>query len=325
MPPLVSVVMPAWNAANYVAAAARSILTQTVTDLELIAVDDGSTDDTQAILTRISRLDRRLRVVSRANTGIVGALNDGLDAARGTFIARMDADDLAYPDRFARQLAFLGANRRCVAVGGAFLQIDEEGDPIGVVSWSTQSAAIEAELLRGKGGIPHPTAMIRGDAIRKVGGYRHEHEWVEDKDLWLRLAEIGKLANLPDVLLAYRLREQSVCGRREAEQTRRMERLLAEAYRRRRLAGAVPRLATRRDRGRVAGGVRRKWIRTAMRHGYRATAAKHTRRLLREAPLAVSTWITIAAALGAAARRGSRIPQLLPPNAPNVPAAARAA
>ncbi len=307
--------MPVYNAAPYVESAVKSITAQTVSDFEFVIVDDGSTDESWAILERLAAVDHRLKLISRPNRGIVAALNDGLAVAQGTFVARMDADDLAYPDRFARQLAYLAANPRCVAVGGAVLQIDRDSAPIGVSRWPTDAAAIEADLLVGRGGIPHPTAMIRAAALNRVGGYRPEHEWVEDKDLWLRLAEVGTLANLAQVVLAYRLSETSVCGLRGTEQARRLQRLLAETYRRRGIDEPVPEFATAAARGRIAGAVRRKWIRTAARQGYYETAGRHARRLLREAPLSPATWTTLATA--AIARLHRRHPPV------ELPAAAR--
>src|SRR5437868_1739700 len=105
--PLVSVVMPLYNAAVYLPAALDSILAQTLRDFELIVVDDGSRDRSPAILRRYQSRDPRLRVISRPNTGIVGALNDGLAVSRGEFIARMDADDISLPERFEKQVTYL--------------------------------------------------------------------------------------------------------------------------------------------------------------------------------------------------------------------------
>src|SRR4051794_39230969 len=97
--PVISVVMPVYNASRYLHSAVDSVLRQTFSDFELIAVDDGSTDNSKALLEQIAANEPRLRIVSRPNTGIVGALNDGLGVARGELIARMDADDIALPER----------------------------------------------------------------------------------------------------------------------------------------------------------------------------------------------------------------------------------
>jgi glycosyltransferase involved in cell wall biosynthesis len=285
--------MPIYNAEAFLAAAIESIRVQTVGDFELIAVDDGSTDASLQTLERMARSDPRIRVISRLNTGIVGALNDGLAISRGEFIARMDADDIALPHRFGRQLDFLGANPGCVAVGSAVLQIDPDGDPIRVQHWAESHIEIDALLLRGGGGLAHPTAMIRTAALQAVGGYRGEYQWIEDKDLWLRLGEVGCLANLAAPLLKYRLHEQSVCWQRESEQRRLWERLLAETYQRRGLTGPPPKFPARRPQNAGPGRTRGKWILAAARSGNYGTAAKHARQLCKSRPLQPATWLAL--------------------------------
>jgi glycosyltransferase involved in cell wall biosynthesis len=294
--------MPVYNGAAYLPAAVDSILAQSVGDFELIAIDDGSSDNSLDVLRRLAQRDARVHVISRPNTGIVQALNDGVSAARGEFIARMDSDDIALPHRFERQLEFLRCNSDCVAVGSAVLQIDSEGDPICVQPWALEHDEIDRMLMRGGGGLAHPTAMIRTSALLQVAAYRTEYEWVEDKDLWLRLAEVGRLANLAEPLLLYRLHETSVCWQREAQQQHLMEKLLAETFERRGMSsqpptsGRVSRTASDPNR------VRAKWVRAAARSGNYRTAAKHAKRLLQERPLQASTWLTLARALASAPR-----------------------
>ena len=116
---LVSVVIPVHNAARYLTAAINSILNQTYRDLEVVTVDDGSTDSSGAILAHCATRDSRIRVITRNNTGIVGALNDGIAAAHGDLIARMDADDISLPRRLERQVAYLTDHPECVAGGRA--------------------------------------------------------------------------------------------------------------------------------------------------------------------------------------------------------------
>jgi glycosyltransferase involved in cell wall biosynthesis len=292
--PLISVVLPVFNAQGYLATAVESILAQSVADFELIAIDDGSTDGSPEVLGKLRQRDSRVHIISRPNTGIVGALNDGLAAARGEFIARMDADDIALPQRFERQLAYLRAHPECVAVGSSVLQIDPDGDPIGVQHWAESHAEIDALLLTGGGGLAHPTAMIRTSALRGVGGYRPEYQWIEDKDLWLRLGEIGRLANLREPLLQYRLHESSVCWQREVQQRQLWEKLLAETYRRRGISRRPPSFRSRFAAGASrAGRARAKWIRFATRSGNYRTAVKHARQLLQHQPLRPATWLAV--------------------------------
>jgi glycosyltransferase involved in cell wall biosynthesis len=293
MIPVISVVMPVYNAAAYLSAAVDSILAQTFTDFELIAIDDGSTDASLEILQQMAERDSRIRIISRPNTGIVGALNDGVARAQGEFVARMDADDVALPHRFERQLGFLRETPGCVAVGSALLLMDSDGDPIGVQQWATTHEEIDRLLLTGWSGLAHPTAMIRKAALQQVGGYRSEYEWVEDKDLWLRLAEIGQLANLSEPLLRYRVHETSLSCQRESDTLRLWETLLKETYQRRGLMTAPPNRSRRRRKASSANSARANWIRAAARSGNYRTAAKHARKLVREFPFQPSTWLTL--------------------------------
>ncbi len=215
--PPVSVVLPVYNAARWLPRALASISAQTFQDFDFIAVDDGSTDDSLAILRRHAGDDPRLRVISRPNTGIVGALNDGLAAARGWLIARMDADDEAMPDRFARQVASLAADPELVAVGSAVTFMDAAGNSVQSCPRPLQHADIEHQLLAGDGGaLIHPAVMFRAAAVRAAGGYRGFAQYHEDLDLFLRLARLGRLANRPESLLRYRVHAASINFTRQA-------------------------------------------------------------------------------------------------------------
>jgi len=205
------VLMPVYNGEPYLDASIGSILSQTFTDFEFIIVDDGSTDRSLQIIEQFQRRDARIRALSRPNTGIVGALNDGLAIAQGELIARMDADDVAYPPRLERQVAFLDVHPECVAVGAQVRCIDRDGNPVdsGYRVPFDHTEIHEHWHLQGiGGGIPHPTAMLRCAAIRQIGGYRQLI--AEDHDLFVRIAEVGRLANLPDVLLDYRIHPQGL-------------------------------------------------------------------------------------------------------------------
>jgi hypothetical protein len=209
--PLISVVMPVYNAARWLDVALASIAAQTCTDYELIAVDDGSTDASLQMLQRYGARDPRLRLVSRPNTGIVRALNDGLDAARGQFVARMDADDEAAPDRFALQLQRMRADAGLVALGSSVTFMDRAGRSVQACPRPQQHADIERLLLAGDGGaLIHPAVLLRTAAVRAVGGYRAFAQYLEDLDLYLRLARVGELANLAEPLLRYRVHNGSI-------------------------------------------------------------------------------------------------------------------
>jgi Glycosyl transferase family 2 len=215
--PRISVVLPVYNAQAFLDAAVDSVLAQTFGDFELLAIDDGSTDATAAILDRLARRDRRMIVVRQANAGIVAALNHGLALARGEFVARMDADDVACPERFARQAAFLDAHPDVAVVGSAITLVDAQGRTIRHVQYPESPAAAAAFLATGSP-LAHPAAMMRRAAVLAVGGYRRAFEYAEDYDLWLRMAERHSLANLPDRLLLYRQHGAKLSFSRAAEQ-----------------------------------------------------------------------------------------------------------
>jgi glycosyltransferase involved in cell wall biosynthesis len=230
----VSVVVPVYNAEAHLKRALQSVLDQTFDDFELICVDDGSRDRSPSILRDFEKRDARVRVISRPNTGIVGALNDGLAAAAAPVVARMDADDVCLPERFEKQLAYLDANPDCVLLGAMVTVIDPHGLPLYASEPLLDHAGLDAELMKGRGGvIRHPVAMIRRHALDTVGGYRQQYQWAEDLDLFLRLAEVGRIANLPDTLLLYRQHPQSVNRTRFEQQARLITQVVREAAQRR--------------------------------------------------------------------------------------------
>ena len=231
---MVSVIMPAYNAKRYVEQTIRSVLAQTFGDFEFIIVDDGSTDGTLPILQRFAADDSRVVVISRPNTGIVGALNDAIARARGEFLARMDADDVCFPERLAKQVAYLRDHAECVGVGTFVETIDPYGSVLDRLVHETEHDAIDRELMTGRGfAMVHPTIMMRAEAVARVGGYRKQWQHSEDLDLFLRLAEIGKLHNLPKYLLRYRMHYESANHLRHEEQRAIKQKLMEEAYARR--------------------------------------------------------------------------------------------
>jgi hypothetical protein len=147
----------------------------------------------------------------------------------------MDADDICLPDRFERQVEFLRSHPDHVAVGCAILLIDSEGNPLCESRWPLTHEEIDVALLAGSslGGLPHPAAMIRTAALLAVGGYREKFRVAQDKDLWLRLAETGRLANLPDVLLKYRFHAESTGAKKATDQQAAFDEAIADACKRR--------------------------------------------------------------------------------------------
>jgi len=208
--PLVTVLLPVRNGAAHLRAALESILAQTLTDFELLVIDDGSTDGTPEILRAVA--DPRLRVVTHPqNLGLVPTLNEGLELARGEFVARQDHDDLSSPDRLARQVAHLRENPDCVLVGSQAWQIGEDDRPALPLFRPLSAESIRWYLCFDNAFI-HSAVMFRRAVVREeFGGYPASlHS--EDYALWSRIARSRPTANLPDRLLRYREYAGSVTG-----------------------------------------------------------------------------------------------------------------
>ena len=206
MTALVSVVMPVRNGGAWLIDAARSILEQTHSNLELIIVDDHSDDDA---LQKLDKGDSRLTILANRGTGVSAAFNTGMNAARGEFIARMDADDLALPERIQDQLAYLEQNPEVDICGGKveiFSARGLEGGNLRYQHWLNHCvgpAEISREIFI-ESPIPNPTAFFRRGALLKLEGYQ-DPGWPEDYDLFLRADAQGMKMGKPDqVVLRWR-------------------------------------------------------------------------------------------------------------------------
>ena len=210
--PAVSVVISVYNGEPYVAAAVKSVLAQTFGDFELIVIDDGSVDGTPAVLDAFT--DPRMRVIRQANTGLTKALNRAIAEARGEFIARMDADDLSAPDRFGRQVAALRKNPRLGAVGSWYVMFDEDEG----LALKARTLVTNRELQRAvavHNVFVHGSVMIRRACLERVGGYGERFRYVQDWDLWRRIARHYELENLPEYLYHWRLSCGNIATTRE--------------------------------------------------------------------------------------------------------------
>lgn len=204
--PKISVIIPSYNGERFIAEAAGSILDQTLRDLELVVIDDGSTDGTRQILRDVAARDSRLRLIEKNNEGLVPTLNRGIAEARGTYIARLDHDDVSYPLRLEHQAAFLDSHPDFIGVGCLIENVGPDGTPLAKtrirhdrLEHAPLAFPPRQQWLYG------PTPMIRADALRKAGGYRPQFLAAEDRDLCWRLGDIGRLERLPEVLVGHRI------------------------------------------------------------------------------------------------------------------------
>lgn len=215
--PLMSVVMSVFNGGDFLREAVDSILGQSFTDFEFIIINDGSSDGSGAILEEYAKADSRVRVHHQQNRGLVEALNRGCALARGRYIARMDADDVAIADRLGRQVEFMETHAEIGVLGGAVEFIDTVGGILGASRNPSEDGEIRAALADD---CPfwHSTVLMRTELLKSVGGYRKVVVDAEDCDLWLRLAERTRMANLDAVLVQYRFHPSQVTVRKARQQ-----------------------------------------------------------------------------------------------------------
>lgn len=205
--PEISVIMATYNAMPFLPEAVVSILEQTFHDLELIVVNDCSTDDSSQYLATIR--DPRFRLIEfAANAGQGAARNHALQLCTGKYIAIMDADDISLPDRLEKQKRVLDENSAIGLVGTQFSYIGTGKRRGFSAPIPLKHAEIYADLLRGRHGFVHATMMCRSESAKQIGGY-HVDRCGEDYDMLLRFGEVIRLANLPDVLYLYRTHMQS--------------------------------------------------------------------------------------------------------------------
>jgi glycosyltransferase involved in cell wall biosynthesis len=213
--------MGVWNGAPQVREAVASILSQTMAELELIVIDDESSDATAAILE--SFRDPRLHVARRPRGGLTSALNVALGLARAPFVARLDADDLALPERFDRQLGFLARNPDVGLLGTAAREVDATGRAVAVLRPPTGDAEIRRALIR-RNPFVHSSVVMRRAVVEQAGGYDPAFPVAQDYDLWMRMSRVTRMANLPELLVVRRLLPGRVTAVKQTERRR------AEAY-----------------------------------------------------------------------------------------------
>ncbi len=225
--PLVSVILPVYNAEEYLAAALESILNQTYRNFELNIIDDGSTDRSKAIIEKYASSDQRIRFISRENRGLPTTLNELIAMSKGKYYARMDADDYSYPKRLEKQVNYMEMNPDITILGTSVKTTNN--CQILFQHHLESNEHRKVRLLFENVGVSHPTAMYRAEAFEKMNiGYREDIVTSEDYFLWVD-AEIagGVIDSIPEVLLDYRVTDNQMSSRYKREITE-QDRLIKE-------------------------------------------------------------------------------------------------
>lgn len=226
--PSVSVVMPAYNAAKYIAEAIDSILAQTYTDFEFIIINDGSVDDTEKIIRSYDD-PRIVYLKNEVNSGICVTLNKGLDAARGRYIARMDADDISLPQRLAVQVQYMDTHPD-IGVAGCLVErfYDDNISNHDFPPSETDSNQCRASLLFSTC-VAHPATIIRKHVLVKYGlSYDDRFRGMEDYHLWWRLSQYSSITNISQVLLQYRIHKNQVTQKPVTEDFTRLHKVFVK-------------------------------------------------------------------------------------------------
>jgi glycosyltransferase involved in cell wall biosynthesis len=213
--PIVSIIMPAYNENRNIDDSITSILLQTFRDFEFIVINDGSTDGTDEIIKKYMGWDDRIILIDHAtNQGILKSLNDGLEASRGKYIARMDADDISAHVRLEKQVDFLDSHPDIGLLGSDAVYIDPVGNEIVRLKHPKDDLLIRWTIILCNTFF-HPTVMMRSSVLKEHDlKYRQDSQFSEDYDLWLRMMEYTSAANLPIPLVYYRVNPESISSQK---------------------------------------------------------------------------------------------------------------
>lgn len=198
IPPLVSVIMSAYNSERTILESVNSILNQTLKNIELIVINDGSSDSTGKILQSKCN-DPRLTVIDQVNKGLTKSLIYAASLSRGMYLARQDADDTSFPERLEKQFNYLEVNPSVALLGTQSVQIDDTGEELGKIELSLTHEAIYENIVTSNQFV-HGSVMMRKEAYTKIGGYRSVFRFSQDYDLFLRIIEKYQVENMPDFL-----------------------------------------------------------------------------------------------------------------------------
>lgn len=211
--PAITVLMSCFNEERWLSESIESILNQTFQDFEFIIIDDGSTDQTLKIAESFADKDSRIRIISKENSGLADSLNRGIAKAKGEWIARMDADDISEKTRLQEQYDAVLKDPEIVFLGTGLIQIHENGEEIAGHTYPSGHDQLVQNLLNFHKFPPHSSAFIKTEALKSVGGYRSRMKRAQDKDLWLRISETGRLSCLQNRLVKIRQHPSQVSNK----------------------------------------------------------------------------------------------------------------
>ena len=223
-----SVLLPVYNAEKTLKAAVDSILAQSFTDYEFLIIDDGSTDSSVDIINSYS--DKRIQLIElEKNQGLISALNFGLQIATGKYLARMDADDIAFPERLATQIEFMESNQEIIACGSSIVNFNEKSES--EITYPNKHNNIVVSIMLFERALCHPTMVLRLDLLKKHSvKYDTQYPYCEDYALWIELSRYGKLANIEEPLLKYYRHAGQVSKTKAKQQSINTQRLLTNKF-----------------------------------------------------------------------------------------------
>lgn len=208
--PSVTVLMSVYNGERWLDCSIRSILEQNFTDLEFLIVNDGSLDSSLAIIRKWAAIDERVVIIDKSNTGLADSLNSGIKKARGIWIARQDADDVSEPRRLLKQWQIAHSMPDVCLIGTGFVLMDQNGIEGKRYRLPRTNTCLASWLMNGKRFFPHSSAFFRRDIVQQVGGYRPRIQRAQDRDLWLRLSEVGEIACVDEALVKIRKHDDQI-------------------------------------------------------------------------------------------------------------------
>lgn len=217
--PILSIILPAYNAQAYIAETIQSVLAQDFTDFELLIIDDGSQDNTAEVIRNFSD-SRIIYIKNEQNLGLIRTLNKGILLAKGTYIGRIDADDIWHDARKIRlQLDYFTSNPGTVLLGTNAIAIDEYGNTLFDMNYPSGETAIRGAFLS-RNPFIHPSVIFLKNAAVEAGGFILDELHAEDYGLWLRIAKLGHVNNLSEALMKYRIHSTGISQKNALTQTR---------------------------------------------------------------------------------------------------------